>query len=202
MHITFSNESLSFVSPGWEALQELAFNMAKDIRNSELQFDRVVTLAKGGWPMSRSLADFLEISEVQSLGLKFYKGIDERMAKPVIYQDLPVNVSGESILLFDDVADTGESLAFAMEYLTRRGAAQITTACIYYKERSRVKPDFYAQQVEGWIVFPYELLETLRVLGTKWLSEGVDPEEVVARFVQFRFPEKQIRYLLEEVLLT
>lgn len=202
MNITFPNESLSFVSPGWEDLQQLAFKMSKDIRQSELQFDRVVTLAKGGWPMSRSLADFLEISEVQSLGIKFYKGIDERMAKPVVYQDLPVNISGESILLFDDVADTGESLAFAMNYLTQRGAAFITTACVYYKERSRVKPDFYAQQVEGWIVFPYELLETLRVLGTRWLSEGVDPEEVVARFVQFKFPEQQTRFFIENVLLT
>ncbi len=202
MNITFPQEQLTFIAPGWQKLQDLTFKMAKEVRDSELQFDRVVTLAKGGWPMSRTLADFLEISEVQSMGLKFYKGIDSRMAKPVIYQDLPVDVSGESILLFDDVADTGESLAFAIDYLLERGAALITTACIYYKKRSRVKPSFFATQVDGWIVFPYELLETLRILATGWLAEGVTPEEVVQRFIQLNFPEPQIRYFLEEVILT
>ena len=60
---TFENDSISYVAPTWEELHALAFEMAQQIRASDHSFDRVVTLAKGGWPMSRSLADFLEVSE-------------------------------------------------------------------------------------------------------------------------------------------
>lgn len=199
---SFTNDPISFIAPTWDELHALAFVMATHIRASEQNFDRVVTLAKGGWPMSRSLADFLEVAEVQSLGLSFYTGIDQRAAKPTVYQDLPVSIQGEDILLFDDVSDTGESLLFAVEYLTRKGAKSVTTATIFYKERSRITPHFYALQVAEWIVFPYELVETLKDVGTRWLAEGVATNEVVSRFVSLNFPEEQVMYFLENTLLA
>lgn len=199
---TFPGDPIPFVAPGWEQLHQHTFQLAQHLRTSGAAFDRVITLAKGGWPMSRSLADFLEVSEVQSLGISFYKGIDQRAAAPIVYQDLPVQITGERILLFDDVADTGESLAFSSNYLKERGAAHITTATVYYKERSQIVPNHFALQVAEWIIFPYELVETLQLVGTRWLAEGVDSEEVVARFVSFNFPEHQVRYFLENALLS
>lgn len=200
--LSFPNESITFIAPGWNLLHEHVFTLAKAMRTTQAKFDRVVTLAKGGWPMSRSLADFLEVNEVQSLGLRFYTGIDERLSRPVVYQELPVDIAGEHILLFDDIADTGESLSFSVDYLTERGAASITTACVYYKERSRIRPDYFAATVREWVVFPYELVETLRILGTRWLSEGVSPEAVSERFAAFQFDPAQISYFLEELLLN
>lgn len=199
---TFPNDSISYVAPTWDELHALAFDMARNIREAPVSFDRVVTLAKGGWPMSRSLADFLEISEVQSLGLSFYKGVDERKAKPTMYQELPVSIQGEHILLFDDVADTGESLQFSLDYLKQKGAASVTTATIFYKERSQVVPDFFAALAAEWIIFPYELVETLKDVGTRWLAEGVDAEEVNSRFVTLQFNEAQVRYFMETTLLV
>ncbi len=198
----FPGEDISFLAPGWRALHALAFKISTQIQAGEHDFDRVITLAKGGWPMSRSVADFLEVGEVQSLGIKFYTGIDEREPKPIVYQDLPIDISGEKVLLFDDVADTGESLDFATKYLKRRGAKSVTTATIYYKERSKVTPDYFAAQVAEWIVFPYELVETLRIVGTRWLVEGVDPAEVVERFVSMRFEKDQVEHYVNTVLLS
>jgi len=200
--ITFPGEDTAFVAPGWQALHALAFNISVQIKAGNHHFDRVVTLAKGGWPMSRSLADFLEMSEVQSLGIKFYKGIDQREAKPIVYQDLPIDISGESILLFDDVADTGESLRFATEYLENHGAASVTTATIYYKKRSSVTPDYFSAQVAEWIIFPYELVETLRILGTRWLAEGLSLEEVIARFIALNFEASQVEHYVSTLLLS
>lgn len=199
---TFENDSISYVAPTWEELHALAFEMAQQIRASDHSFDRVVTLAKGGWPMSRSLADFLEVSEVQSLGLSFYKGVNERKAKPTVYQDLPVNIMGEHILLFDDVADTGESLLFATEYLKERGAASVTTATVFYKERSQIVPDFFSAQVAEWIIFPYELVESLKDIGTRWLTDSISPDEVISRFITLQFLENQVRYFVETALLV
>lgn len=199
---SFPQDSIAYVAPTWDELHALAFEMARQIRAADVSFDRVVTLAKGGWPMSRSLADFLEISEVQSLGISFYKGVDERQAKPTMYQKLPVSIEGEHILLFDDVADTGESLLFALDYLKQKGAASVTTATIFYKERSRIVPDFFSALAAEWIIFPYELVETLKDVGTRWLADGVDAEEVISRFVTLQFEEAQIRYFMETTLLV
>ncbi len=198
----FPQDEVAFIAPSWDELHALTFGIAQKIREHHYDFDRVVTLAKGGWPMSRSLADFLEISQVQSLGISFYKGIDEREAKPMVYQELPVDITGERVLLFDDVADTGESLAFVLQYLKEKGATSITTATVFYKERSQVTPDFFAAQVAEWIVFPYELVETLQLVGNRWLSEGISPEEVVQRFIKLQFAESQVRYFMQSVLLA
>jgi hypothetical protein len=199
---TFSDDPISFIAPTWDQLHALAFEMACEIRDSHHDFDRVVTLAKGGWPMSRSLADFLEVSEVQSLGLSFYKGVDDRKAKPTVYQDLPISIENEHILLFDDVADTGESLLFAIDHLKQKGAQSITTATVFYKERSRIQPDFFSAQVGEWIVFPYELVETLKDVGTRWLAEGVSPQELAKRFESLHFPPDQVAYFIDSILLV
>lgn len=199
---SFSDDSRVFVAPGWRALHALAFDLAQQIRNKNEEFDRVVTLAKGGWPMSRSLADFLEVNEVQSLGISFYTGVDQRKPHPIVYQDLPIDIAGETILLFDDVADTGESLEFATNYLYERGAHQVTTAAIFYKERSKLTPDYFAAQVAEWIVFPYELVETLRLVGTDWLAAGIDPEEITERFVALQFDREQVLYFINTLLLS
>jgi len=61
---------------------------------------------------------------VASIGVKFYAGIDERLEQPLIYQDLPVSVRGERILLFDGVADRGISLQYTSEYLTKYKGVQ------------------------------------------------------------------------------
>ena len=127
----FDNDSVEYLVLSWDDMDEIIFNISKEINEDGLKFDRIVTLAKGGWPMSRSLVDYTEVKEVASIGLKFYSSINERLDEPIIYQDLPVEVEGESILLFDDVADTGESLKFVFDYLKKRGVKSITVACLF-----------------------------------------------------------------------
>ena len=50
-------------------------------------------------------------------------------------------------LIVDDIADTGQSLKKYTRY---------KTATLFYKKRSVVKPTVFVEEVEDWIVFPYE----------------------------------------------
>lgn len=185
--VSFPGEDITFVTPTWDDMNQLAFSIAKDIlqpNGTSKKIDRIVTLAKGGWPMTRSLVDFLSIKEVASMGVRFYKGINDRLQKPEIYQDLPVSVAGETVLLFDDVADTGESLRFVKEHLQNIGVKEIITATLFYKPRSEIKPDFFGAQVTGWIVFPYDVVEAIYMFKDAWKEKGLNPEEIEDRFVQ------------------
>ena len=198
--VSFPEESTTYISPTWDEMAYLAFDISRRIlENSEHQFDRIITLAKGGWPMTRSLVDFLQVDEVASIGVKFYKGIHGRYDSPQIYQDLPVSVKGERVLLFDDVADTGESLLFVQNHLRELGISEIVTATLFYKPHSKVKPDYYGSETTAWIIFPYDMVDSINTLGSKWLAQGLTQSEISLRFKELRFGSEQTDYYAQRL---
>ncbi len=185
--IHFPNDPIAYIAPTWADLDELALTISQQIIKQELKFDRIVTLAKGGWPMSRSLVDYLNVDEVASIGMKFYSGINQRLEHPHIYQNIPVAVAGEKVLLFDDIADTGESLRFAIDYLKIQGVEDITTASLFYKSHSNYRPDFYGAKTDSWVVFPYDAAqEAIGVLARKWQKQGIDMKEIKRRLKRLK----------------
>ena len=131
--IKFPGEKTTFIAPTWDEMNQLAFEVSQKIIKDKKKFDRIVTLAKGGWPMTRSMVDFLSVDKVASIGVKFYGGINQKLTRPQIYQDLPEPIKGERILLFDDVADSGGSLEFVQQRLLKFHPKSITTATLLYK---------------------------------------------------------------------
>jgi hypothetical protein len=179
---SFPNDPVSYVVPTWEDLDEISVELAEKITASGKKFDRIVALAKGGWPFAKSLVDLLAIPEVASIGIRFYSGIYERLEKPEIYQNLPVAVKGEHILLFDDVADSGESLIFTKELLLSQGVASVTTATLFYKPHSQYKPDYYGEETSAWIVYPFDKREGMGLLQKKWADQHLSLDELCDRF--------------------
>lgn len=190
----FDQDGTTFITPTWEELNQLAFTVAQKILADGAQFDRIVTLAKGGWPMTRSLVDFLNVREVASIGIKFYAGINKRMSRPEIYQDLPVIVKGESVLLFDDVADSGESLEFTRQYLLEQGVTAVKCATLFYKPHSTLKPDYFADETTAWIIFPYETLESMKLLEGTWLKQGLKKATIIDRFIKLGIKDRYINH--------
>lgn len=184
--ITFPGDSIEYIAPTWDEMSQITFLLAQKIKKAGVKADRIITLAKGGWPMTRSLVDFTGVNEVASVGVKFYKKeIGERFEKPVVYQDLPISVKGESVILFDDVADTGKSLEFTKQYLLEAGVKDITIVTLFYKKHSVIKPEFHGPETDAWIVFPYENREAFAVFQEKWIKEGLSIEEIDRRMMKF-----------------
>lgn len=193
-HIVFDNDPAQYITPSWQDLDQLSFELAKQVIESGEKFDLVVALAKGAWPMSRALVDYLAMSNLVSLGIRFYSGINQRLKEPEVYQDLPVKVKGKRILLFDDVADTGESLIFASDYLLEQGAALVKTATLFFKERSAITPDYYASRTNAWIIFPFEIREMSQLLSNNWRKQGLAESAINARLKKLNFSEKIMQY--------
>lgn len=183
--INFPNDSIDYIAPTWDDMADLAFQISQQMNQQSITADRIVTLAKGGWPMTRSLVDFTGIAEVASIGVKFYKPeIGQRFEQPRIYQDLPISVKGETVILFDDVADTGKSLEFTKQHLLKVGVKEVIIASLFYKPHSVLKPDFYGAETSAWIIFPYESRESFAFFNEKWTNEGLSIEEIDNRMVQ------------------
>jgi uncharacterized protein len=197
-HIVFKEDSARYITPSWQDLDHLSFELAQQVIESGEKFDLVVALAKGAWPMSRTLLDYLAMPDLVSLGIRFYSGINQRLSEPEVYQDLPISVEGKKILLFDDVADTGESLIFASDYLLERGAAKVKTATLFFKERSAITPDFYASMINSWIIFPFEIREMSQLLSSNWRQQGITEAEIKERFDKLNFSEAIINYFAKK----
>lgn len=181
--ITIQGEKYSYVTPSWSYLHDLSFLLCEKIKKDGITFDRLVTLAKGGWSMSLPIVDFLSLQHVASIGVRFYSGVEVRFEKPEVYQELPVPVKGEHVLLFDDVVDTGESMVFVKKHLEERGVKSVTTASLFYKPRSVYMPDYFGEEVSSWIVFPYDAFELMTIKSKEWEKQGVLHKDIVQRFM-------------------
>lgn len=179
--IKFDGDKAQYIAPTWDELDQLTLQLAKQIIDSGNAYQIIVALAKGAWPMSRSLIDYTQIKELDSLGVKFYKGINERFDKPEVYQQLSSSVKGKKVLIFDDVADSGESLIFTKQYLEEQGAAEVKTATLFTKPWSKFTPDYFGAETDSWIVFPFEKREMSELLAKNWHKQGIGKEEIAER---------------------
>jgi len=182
--VSFPGDKTSYLAPSWEEMGQFCFWLAKKIIATGAKFDRLVTLAKGGWTWSRTMADLLHIEKVASVQVEFYSCVGKSGKKPVLLQSLPVAVRGERILIFDDVVDSGKSLPFSQNYLSMCGASHISLATLFYKPWSVCRPDFYMCQTKSWIIFPHEIRESIYDLVNKWKNEDIPPKVIKERFAK------------------
>ncbi|MFC1653472.1 phosphoribosyltransferase [Patescibacteria group bacterium] len=193
-------EEQEYLYPNWQKMGEITVSLANKIKESEKIFDRVVALAKGGLSWNRQLQDLLNIKNASSIQVRFYKGINNTQKRPIVVQSLPVTIEDEDILIFDDIADTGESLKMAKEYLLNHGAKSIKTATMFEKPWSSIKPDYFGEKTEAWVIFPHDAVENIMLLKKKW--DKIGQEEFEDRIKQIGIDESIIKSYLASTTST
>lgn len=177
----------------WAEQGELVLTLAKKILAKEHHtFDRLVALATGGLSMSRALKDYVGIPKLSSVHISFYRGIGETNEMPVITQSIPANISGETVLIFDDKNDSGKTVEIAKEYLKLRGAKSCTVATLWQTPYTKHPSDFFAKETTDWIIFPDEIRETITLLRDKWQKKGVAGKDIDKRLRDIGFQQKQL----------
>lgn len=194
-----SFDGQEYITPSWEHMGKLSFALAKSILNKNIKIDRLVALAKGGVTWSGTLLDYLNLDKISVFQIKFYTDIYKKEKRPIIVQSLPVQVENENILLFDDVIDSGETIQVAKSYLTMCGTKTITTASLFIKPWSKIKPDFYAESTKAWIIFPHEIRETITLLHNKWKKGKHSITEIEKRLVNLGIPKTEVVYFLSRI---
>jgi len=145
------------------------------------------------------MSDLLENPEMANVKAEFYLGVAETKGEPVITQPVSMPVSGKKVLVVDDVADTGKSLALVRAHLEEQGASDIKIATIYYKPWSIVTPDWFERKTSHWIVFPWERKETVRRILEKCKKQGVSPVQAKETLVRYGLDRKLVERFMEEI---
>lgn len=194
--VSFNGGKTFFIAPSWDQLGHLCFKLGKQIHQAGNTYDRIVVIAKGGLTWSRVLADYLNIPNIEAIRVKMYRGIGKTFKKPEILQPVKADIEGEKILLFDDVADSGQTLEFVKNLLTKDGAREVDTATLFYKSSSKITPDFFDHQTDAWIVFPHEIREFIDETSKDWLEKGLSRKQAGERYIRLGLPEDQVNYFL------
>jgi len=149
----------------YDQLHNLVKKIADDITGSGIKIDIVVGIATGGWIPARILRTFLPHDgrfpkALYSIGIINYDSDDNFLDDPTIVQDLPVNIGfrNKSVLLVDEVADSGSTFVKAKEYIEALFPKRLHTAVIHLKDKSKFIPDFVGENAgNNWIVYPWDV---------------------------------------------
>uniref|UniRef100_UPI0026038C4B phosphoribosyltransferase n=1 Tax=Thermococcus sp. TaxID=35749 RepID=UPI0026038C4B len=131
------------------------FALADELRKHFMP-DVIVGIARGGLIPAVRLSHVLGDVELKVIDVKFYKGIDDRMEKPVVTIPLHGSLEGKKVVIVDDVSDTGKTLGVVIDEVKKAGAKEVKVACLSMKPWTKVVPDFYVFRTDKWIVFPWE----------------------------------------------
>ena len=135
---------------------DAVIDLANQIKKSDFKPEIVLSIARGGFFLGAALGYALGVKNSFTMSVEFYTGIDERLPMPVVLPPVPnkVDLNGATVLIADDVADSGETLRLVEEFW--RGTVKETrTAVLYEKPRSVVKPDYVWRKTDKWIEFPW-----------------------------------------------
>ena len=185
---------MKFIAPNWESIFNQSVDLAQKIRFDENNFDRpdfdvIVGVSRGGLVLARLMSDLLTIDDVIITKSEYYTGMGKRNKKPIITQKIQNSIQGKNVLLVDDVADTGESLIEIKKHVFSKKPKSIALATLYLKPWSKVIPEYYISKTDAWIIFPWELYESMKLLkakgGSKLLKESKMPRRVLGRLERF-----------------
>ena len=189
---------MSFEVPNWDEIYDGCLALADKIKKSGFKPEVIVGVARGGWIPARILSDLLCNTYVASMRVEFYKDIAETAKRPVISQQVSASVIGKKVLVVDDVADTGESLAAVQRDLLKRKASEVKIATIHYKPKSILRPDFYVEETSAWIVYPHERYEFVRNRAARLKSEGKSKDEVKEELTRIGLPKGLVERFVNE----
>ena len=140
----------------WRDLGLLTKALVDKVKKGERP-DVVVGIARGGLIPAMVIADRLRVP-LDIINIKSYKALGIKGALKV-YDVMYKDINDKKVLVVDDVADTGETFLFVSEHMMKKGARAVMLASIFLKPWSRVKPNYYVEETDEWIVFPWELGE-------------------------------------------
>ncbi|MDO8553927.1 MAG: phosphoribosyltransferase [Candidatus Micrarchaeota archaeon] len=127
----------------------------------------LIGISRGGLVPVRLLSDMLENRNVGIIRVELYKEMGIAKDTPKITQAITADVKGKRVLLVDDVADSGKSLAAAKKYIKSIGADEIKIATLHCKPKSMIKPDYFIKMTTDWVVYPWEVNEVKREMTNK-----------------------------------
>jgi uncharacterized protein len=174
----------------WADVEGWVDRLADRIREAGAVPDTIVALTRGGWVPGRLLCDRLGVHRLLSLRAQHW-GIT---ATPTGAAELTEGLSGpveeRTVLVVDDITDTGDSLALAVDHVSSRRPRRLQSATLLHIGGARHVPTYFAEEIPRaswtWVVFPWNYWEDLVALAGRAAELGDRSVDAVQRVLQER----------------
>ncbi len=146
----------------WERFGVASRELAQLVHDDGYRPDLVLSIARGGLLVGAALGYALSVKITWTMNVEFYTGIDERLDVPMILPPVPelIDLDSARMLIADDVADTGETLALVKKFCEGK-VAEVRCAVLYEKPRSMVACEYVWKRTDLWIDFPWSAQEPI-----------------------------------------
>lgn len=171
---------------------------------------RALMVTMGGLLPSVLLYDHLVEGRLQgapkiefgTLGVSLYKGPGERYKSPRVQHGISIPVSGQTVLILDDMGDGGGTLQFLNRYVLDSGARKVLSLVMYMKPKAKTVCDadfcFGETPQDTWIITPRERVETLIKRVPLWKQRGASMAECRRRLIEvIGYTAPEVNYYLE-----
>ncbi|MBX2824744.1 MAG: hypoxanthine phosphoribosyltransferase [Gammaproteobacteria bacterium] len=154
-----------------QELLEDSVELGRQVLESGFRPNFIVGVWRGGTPVGIAVQELLDFFGVKtdhiSIRTSSYDGMSRKEAAVRVhglsYLTRAMNAD-DSLLIVDDVFDTGLSVQAIVNKLKKRARLNlphdIRIATAYYKparNKSDLVPDYYAHESDRWLVFPHEM---------------------------------------------
>ena len=144
----------------WEELNAHVEALALQIQAlpADQRPDAILAISRGGLVPGAMLAYRLGIRDLLIAVAEHYDAAGRRPEPTITRMPSDESLKGRSILIVDEVWESGRTLALVAERARAAGAA-VRTAVVHHKPgKSEVPgaPDLFAALADGWITYPYK----------------------------------------------
>ena len=140
----------------WDRYGKAVRELAQTIADDNYQPDIILAIVRGGMLVAGSLGYALAVKNLYVMNVEYYTGVDERLDLPVVlppYVDW-VDLGKAKVLIVDDVADTGNTLALVRGHALEK-VAEVKSAVLYQKPHSIVDCEYVWKHTDKWVNFPW-----------------------------------------------
>ncbi|MCU4184928.1 phosphoribosyltransferase [Acidiferrimicrobium sp. IK] len=151
----------------WERFGAASRELAETVAADGFVPDLILSIARGGLFVAGALGYALSVKNIHLMNVEYYTGIDERLPLPVVLPPTPelVNLEHAKVLVADDVADTGHTLALVHDFC-RGKVADVRAAVLYEKPASVIACEYAWARTDRWIDFPWSSQPPVAGKGT------------------------------------
>ena len=144
----------------WDQMYCYCRNLAKQIIERKKEYNIIIGIARGGLFPAMVIPYLLPIKPVTMCISAASYDENNIQQKLHIHQNIaPEVLFGKSVLIVDDLVDSGLTLETIKNYYKIFADITLDTAVLFKKDCSKFEPDFFVESVRGneWLVFPHEV---------------------------------------------
>jgi hypoxanthine phosphoribosyltransferase len=151
----------------WDDVERWSADVSDKMYASGWIPDVIIAISRGGYIPSRLICDKLVVSDLVSLQIAHWPSAAQMAKDAVVKYPLECDLNHKRTLIMDDIADSGDSIILAKDYIwTTCRPDEIRVATLQWiSGSSKVKPDYFAEEVKGWVWYQYPWTRLEDVIG-------------------------------------